>query len=330
MHCREGDGRLQRAVRSVLDQSGVDLELIVVDDASPAGLREPLASVEDPRLRVQCHATNRGAAAARNTGVAAARAPVVAFLDADDEWLPGMAQAQLEALCCAPRAAGCTTGFFLHRPRMPHEVRVPQPDRPLEERAVLGCDLSPGSTLAIRREVWQAVGGLDEALVRLEDWDLLLRLAPAHELVVIQQPLVRVHLDGPGPRPEVVAAATTRILGRHLPRLAGWPRRSRRLRASAHYEVGLAALRHGRLEDAAIELGRALWLDPCGRVATGAWALATRGLGRAGATASYLPGQGVGEGCPLKVDEPSGQEEGHGGDHGCVGGGPEAQHGQRA
>jgi glycosyltransferase involved in cell wall biosynthesis len=82
-----------RAVRSVLDQTHADLELLLVDDASTDGsldvVREHLETAGgDDRVRYLTHEHNRRAAAARNTGVEAARGDFVAFLDSDDELLP--------------------------------------------------------------------------------------------------------------------------------------------------------------------------------------------------------------------------------------------------
>ncbi len=75
------------AVRSALDQSIAFLEVIVVVDGSTDGTEAALAAIADPRLRVLSQ-PNRGAAAARNAGVEAARGTYVAFLDCDDRFLP--------------------------------------------------------------------------------------------------------------------------------------------------------------------------------------------------------------------------------------------------
>ena len=82
-----------RAVRSVLDQTYADLELVLVDDASTdasiESVRAHLAATGgDDRIRYVAHPTNRRAAAARNTGVASATGEFVAFVDSDDEMLP--------------------------------------------------------------------------------------------------------------------------------------------------------------------------------------------------------------------------------------------------
>ena len=78
-------GYLAESVRSVLDQSFSDFELLIVDDCS----REPIeVGSDDPRIRVLRHVRNQGPAAARNTALAHARGHYVAFLDDDDLYPP--------------------------------------------------------------------------------------------------------------------------------------------------------------------------------------------------------------------------------------------------
>ena len=92
---------LGRAVRSILDQSLQDFEVIVVDDASGDGTEEAVAAFSDPRIRYVRHEENRGLAAARNSGIKAARAPLVAFLDDDDDYLPSYLEAMARRLVAA-------------------------------------------------------------------------------------------------------------------------------------------------------------------------------------------------------------------------------------
>src|SRR5216684_3247446 len=79
---------IRRAVNSVLAQSFRDFELIVVDDGSSESSHEMLADITDPRMRL-IRQDNAGGGAARNRGIEEARAHWIAFLDADDMWLPG-------------------------------------------------------------------------------------------------------------------------------------------------------------------------------------------------------------------------------------------------
>src|SRR5215468_5764628 len=84
-----------RAINSVLVQTCQDFEIIVVDDASTDDTAAAVASIRDSRVRSIRHDRNRGGSAARNTGIEAAGAPLVAFLDSDDEWLPSKLERQL-------------------------------------------------------------------------------------------------------------------------------------------------------------------------------------------------------------------------------------------
>ena len=77
-----------RAVRSVLEQTLEDLEVVVVVDGADDRTSEALGQIADRRLRVVVSKTQLGHSEARNAGVAEARAPWVAFLDDDDLWLP--------------------------------------------------------------------------------------------------------------------------------------------------------------------------------------------------------------------------------------------------
>lgn len=85
-----------RAVESVQRQTFTDLEVIVVDDASPDDTRAAITSITDPRVRYVAHDTNKGGCAARNSGIQAALGRYIAFLDDDDEWLPNKLERQLQ------------------------------------------------------------------------------------------------------------------------------------------------------------------------------------------------------------------------------------------
>ncbi len=105
---------LSRSVHSVLDQDFRDLELIVVNDCSTDNTARVLQSLseDDARIRVVTHCANRGAGAARNSGIRAARGEYIAFLDDDDEWLPGKLSAQVDLLDRSPPEVGVVYCWF--------------------------------------------------------------------------------------------------------------------------------------------------------------------------------------------------------------------------
>jgi len=170
---------LPRAIESVLAQTDADFELIVVDDASTDGTRSYLESLADPRVHVLFGDSNLGPSGARNRGLEAARAGVVAFLDADDRYRPRRLAAPLAAL--ADPGVVCVLSSAQRYDRgVPREARIP--DLTLASAALewaLICDLIPveASSLTVRRAAALAAGGFCPSLRLAEDREFLIRLA---------------------------------------------------------------------------------------------------------------------------------------------------------
>jgi teichuronic acid biosynthesis glycosyltransferase TuaG len=120
--------RLRRATASVLSQTEVDIELIVVDDASSDGTSLYLADLQskDDRVRLLRNPTPTGGAAARNRGIESSRGQWIAFLDDDDEWLPWKIAAQLAVIAKTRQVVACSSWYLLRRPyRRDKLVRLP-------------------------------------------------------------------------------------------------------------------------------------------------------------------------------------------------------------
>ena len=167
---------LGEAIESVLAQTHRSLETVVVDDGSVDETRALVARYGD-RVRY-LHQENRGLAAARNTGIRAARGTYLAFLDHDDRYLPEKIARQVAVFRERPPVGLVHTGWhFIDE----HGRRVGQRGWSPEEGDVfavllLGNLVHPGAVM-VRRDVVEEVGGFDEARTGLEDWDLWLRLA---------------------------------------------------------------------------------------------------------------------------------------------------------
>src|SRR5262245_13663115 len=86
---------LAKAIGSPQNQTYGDFEIIVVDDASTDGTSEQILGLNDPRIRLLRHETNRGVGAACNTGVLAAKGELIAWLDSDDTWYPEKLERQV-------------------------------------------------------------------------------------------------------------------------------------------------------------------------------------------------------------------------------------------
>jgi len=104
--------QVARAVQSVLDQTCSEFELIIVNDGSTDESRGVVASIKDHRIRV-IDQKNAGVSAARNRSIGEARADLIAFCDADDEWEPDHLESLLHLARTYPEAAVFATGYFI-------------------------------------------------------------------------------------------------------------------------------------------------------------------------------------------------------------------------
>jgi glycosyltransferase involved in cell wall biosynthesis len=182
-----GGELLEAALRSALAQTFGDIEVVVVDDGTNTPVSLPPGTADDPRVRLLRHEQNRGAAAARNTGVAAARAPWIAFLDADDIWREEKLERQFAA--ASARESGLlawVTGFRMTgRTVKDRRALVPAGATGVTDFAN-GCWFCPGSTLLVRRAAFERVGPFDESLPRLEDYDWFLRFGLAGGALAVE------------------------------------------------------------------------------------------------------------------------------------------------
>ena len=171
---------LPRAIASVLMQEGPSFELIVVDDASTDDTAAYLATLTDPRIRALTAERNLGPSGARNLGLQAARADVVAFLDFDDAYLPQRLTVPLRVLAAEPDVVCVLSSAVKFDRAVRRDARVPEIK--LAAAAfewALTCDLIPveATSMTVRRAAALDVGGFCSALRLAEDREFLIRLA---------------------------------------------------------------------------------------------------------------------------------------------------------
>src|SRR3982751_2147170 len=164
------DALLARAVESVLAQRHDDFELVIADDGSSDRTRGVVAGFEDPRVRY-VRQDNAGLSAARNLGVASSSGRYVAFLDDDDEVLPGW----LEALHAKLSSAGCGVACCgAEAVEVDHTVTYSPRDLGAPFDHCVGLFYS--GSFAVRRDVYDAVGGYATDLDCHHQTELALRL----------------------------------------------------------------------------------------------------------------------------------------------------------
>lgn len=109
------EATVERALRSVLNQTVQDFEIIVVNDGSTDNSARLVEAIGDPRIRI-IHQENQGVSAARNRGIAEAKHELIAFLDADDEWLPEFLETIRRLVIRYPDCGLYATRYFFRSP----------------------------------------------------------------------------------------------------------------------------------------------------------------------------------------------------------------------
>ena len=176
-----------------MGQDDVEVEAVVVDDASEDDTPAYLASLGEPRVSVVRHDSPRGVSAARNAGVAGTRARWVAFLDDDDLWAPDKLRAQLHGLAANPGSGwSCVAAVDVDEELRVVEPQVDPPRGGRELPRLLAVNVIPGggSGVVAETSLVRSVGGFDEELRILADWDLWIRLALRSPLTPVDRPLV--------------------------------------------------------------------------------------------------------------------------------------------
>jgi len=248
------EATLARALDSVLAQTQRAGEIIVVDDGSNDATADLALSYVGRGVRLLRVAERRGAAAARNLGVAAAEGCWIAFLDADDEWLPDKLEKQLAAVSSNSEVAFafCASEEFSADGSPLGDTFRGWPVTAGKEawKALLACNFVATPTVIARRRLLLQVGGFDETLRVAEDQDLWIRLALLAPIAYLPQSLVRVHI-----RPESLSSwrpgdqigITLPMIERHLAALGDrlTPSERRVIRGVRFNKIGLIDCAHG-------------------------------------------------------------------------------------
>jgi glycosyltransferase involved in cell wall biosynthesis len=186
------------ALESVLNQTVVPAEVIVVDDGSSDRTPEVLDQFAG-RISVISQ-ENRGVSAARNAGAAAASGEVLAFLDADDVWLPRKLECQLNRLAEEPWLGLVHCGLAevdgqgrLLRSRLDGMEGWVSREMLLFQRGVI---LGAGSTAIIPSAIFREVGGFDASLSTSADWDFCYRVGRRYRVGFVGEILVRYRIHG--------------------------------------------------------------------------------------------------------------------------------------
>ncbi len=224
---------IRRAVDSVLAQTYRDYEIVVIDDGSRDATADIVAMRYGRRVRLLCLACNQGESAAMNEGIAVAEGELIAFLDADDEWLRDKLAKQIAALDRHPDAVmvSCACRFVDLRGNVVREFGMPPSgiDRNQAWRRLLARSFIAKPCVVARRAALREVGQFDTKLAVAADQDMWIRLAMLGPVEVVPEFLTIVH-DTAGSLTKVHARKVDKYvlpmieghIARQRPRLETW------------------------------------------------------------------------------------------------------------
>jgi glycosyltransferase involved in cell wall biosynthesis len=182
-------------VRSVLNQTYPNIELIVVDDASTDDTAEKIDKFSD-KINYIRHDDNKGAPRARNTGINHSSGEYIAFIDSDDEWHSNKIEKQVDIFdTCSSSVGAVYSGFYLRREQGLELGTVPAHRGDIFTEQLMRDRVSPTSAVMVRKKCLEHVGGFDPALPARQDYELWTRIAQQYEFEFVKEPLVIIHTD---------------------------------------------------------------------------------------------------------------------------------------
>lgn len=168
---------LEKAINSVINQTYDNWELIVVDDASVDNTKDVMGRFSDSRIKYICESQNRGANYCRNLGVNNSKGNYIAFLDSDNYWEKNKLEVQLKEI----NAAEDDVAFVFCKEIVCDGLKqyyVPIQDYSEEEisNLLFKENIIDTSTVLIKKACFVQVGGFDEKMPRIQDWELFFRI----------------------------------------------------------------------------------------------------------------------------------------------------------
>ena len=181
---------IERAIRSVLEQTYKPFEIIVVDDGSTDNTREVVESIGDPTVKY-CYKENGGAGSARNYGAKQAQGDWLAFHDSDDVWRPDKLKAQTEYAKKHPEFNLIYSKYEMHFYDGSTAIIPFGEDIELLEGNIQHILLVKNSigtpTVLVKKQAFFEIGGFDENLRCIEDWNFVIRFAERNSIGFVNE-----------------------------------------------------------------------------------------------------------------------------------------------
>lgn len=277
---------LLSAIETVRKQTYSQIEHVIIDDHSPTPATD-VVSTDDESVVVYRHDQNKGANAARNTGIEVASGEYIAFLDDDDEWKPTKIERQVDTA----KRTGAGAVYTGVEQKLDGEIFATQrPDLngEITKDLLSGAPLNSTSTIMFRADVFDQAGTFDEELPINQDWEFYIRASTVIEFAAVPEPLVTRHHHDSQISDDYVGkrdVTVPRMLEKHLD-LARSYGVGQEFKSVLQFSLGATAVRSERWNAARYHYFRSLLLSPSTTVLLRLLALS---LGRW----SYFPAQKI-------------------------------------
>lgn len=182
---------IERSIRSVLAQTYPVDEIIIVDDCSTDNTEEVVSAIDDERIKYIKNDVNKGAAGARNVGIENASFDIIAFQDSDDEWLPQKIEKQMKIFKEHPECSFvyCSFTYPENGTIIPESFGMPRLGGDMLN-ILLAQNTAGTVTVVVKKELIAEIGGFNEELRALEDWEFAIRASKVTKFGYVPEPMV--------------------------------------------------------------------------------------------------------------------------------------------
>lgn len=187
---------IERSVRSVLNQTYENIELIIVDDGSTDNTEQIIKSIDDNRI-IYHKQENRGQSEARNTGALLSTSDYIAFHDSDDVWRENKLQRQMSYMEENPQYGMVYCSFLKHMLdgetfTTPNSNLIGETEGDMFLTLLVNNKIST-QTMLLKKDLFLELGGFDLSLRCLEDWEFALRFSKSYYIGHVNETLVDVY-----------------------------------------------------------------------------------------------------------------------------------------
>ncbi|MFC1708663.1 glycosyltransferase family 2 protein [Candidatus Omnitrophota bacterium] len=246
---------LKKAIDSVLSQTYVNFELIVVDDGSTDDTGQMIEGYSN-RLKY-IYQQNKGPACAKNAGVKESKADLIAFLDSDDRWAKEKLEIQSKAMQANPEYLISHTQeiWYKNGKLLNQKKKHRKYNGFIFDKCLPICAVGM-STAMVKRELFDEVGIFDESLPCCEDYDLWLRVSGKFPFLLVDKPLTLKDGGRPDQVSSIYARGMDRFRIQSIKRLLDKDCLNEQQRSLALQELenkcriyGLGCIKHGRRDE---------------------------------------------------------------------------------